>query len=229
LLHAAAALETPRMKFFLALAASSLLAAHGLAATTIEITAKFADVPTGTEVPAKPELLAKIKGVDILSAPRVVTASGQSASIEITQDTQTPDGSSAPLGVSLTVRPTVTEKGSIAFNGKATDRFKHGQRNGETLSVLSCVARETYFKGVAANGSTVILNGSASTASASKSRELVIYLTFKKIAGEAEKKPATTKKPGTTTKGSTTSKSGTKGSSTKSSSSSSSSKKKKSN
>ncbi len=221
------------MKLLLALAAASLLASHGIAATTIEITAKFADVPTGTELPAKPELLAKTKGVDVLSAPRVVTASGQSATIEITQDTQTPDGSSVPLGVSLAVKPTLTEKGSIVFSGRATDRFKHGQRSGETLSVLSCVARETYFKGVAANGSTVILNGSASTAAASKSRELVIYLTFKKVAAEPEKKTATkpsaTKKPGSTTKSSTTAKTGTKGgtkSSTTKPSSSSSSKKK---
>ncbi len=225
------------MKFLLALAASALLAAHGTAATTIEIIAKFADVPTGTELPAKPDQLAKMKGVDVLSAPRVVTASGQSASIEVTQDATAPDGSSAPLGVSLTVKPTLTEKGSIAFTGKATDRFKHGQRSGETLSVLSCVARETYFKGVTANGSTVILNGSASTAAASKSRELVIYLTFRKVAAEPEKKtgtrPSSTKKPGSTTKSSTTSKTGTKGgtksSTTKSSSSSSAKKKSKGN
>ena len=42
-----------------------------LAATTIEVSAKFADVAAGTEVPAKPELLAKMKGVNVLSAPRV--------------------------------------------------------------------------------------------------------------------------------------------------------------
>lgn len=209
------------MKFLIALAAT-LLAAPVFAATTIEVSAKFADVPSGTEAPAKPELLAKTKGVDVLSAPRVVTASGQSAVIEITQETQTPDGGTVPLGVSLSIKPTLTEKGSIAFTGKATDRFKHGQRNGETVSILSCVARETYFKGVAANGATVVLNGSPSTASASKSRELVIYLTFKKVSSEGEKKTAPVKKPGTS---STTQK---KSSSSKSSGSKSSSSKKKS-
>lgn len=179
-----------------------LASATSFAATTIEVTAKFADVPAGTEVPAKPELLAKMKGVDVLSAPRVTANPGQPATIEVTQNTAAPDGSVVPLGVTLTIKPTLTEKGSIAFTGKATDRFKHGQREGESLSVQTFVARETYFKGVTTSGSTVLLNGAPATSTAakkdattpSKSRELVIYLTFKKVTTEPEKKPATTKK-----------------------------------
>jgi hypothetical protein len=192
------------MKLLLALVASSLLAAaHCLAGTTIEISAKFADVPAGTEAPAKPELLAKTKGIDILSAPRVITPPGQNATIEVTQAIALPDGGTMPLGVTLTIKATVTEKGSIAFSGRATDRFKHGQRTGETLSVLSCVAREIYFKGVVTSGSTVVLNGGPSTASATKkdeatvvkNRELVIYLTFKKVTPEpVKKKPDTSPK-----------------------------------
>ena len=181
-------------------------AASCVAATTIEVTAKFADVPAGTEAPAKPELLAKVKGIDVLSAPRVTTLSGQNATIEVTQAISSPDGSPAPLGVSLTIKATVTEKGSIAFSGKATDRFKHGQRDGDSLSVLACVAREIYFKGVTTSGSTVVLNGGPSTSSAAKkdgatvvkNRELVIYLSFKKVTAEPEKKPAPKKKSGTT-------------------------------
>lgn len=184
------------------LAALLALTANCLAATTIEVSVKFADVPAGTEVPSKPELLAKAKGIDVLSAPRVTTLSGQNATIEVIQAITTPDGSTTPLGVTLTIKPTLTEKGSIAFSGKATDRFKHGQRAGETLSVLSCVAREIYFKGVTTSGSTVVLNGGPSTSSASKkdgatvvkNRELVIYLTFKKITPEpVKKKPAPSK------------------------------------
>lgn len=180
------------------------IAANCLAATTIEITAKFADVAAGTEIPAKPELLAKSKGVDVLSAPRVVTNPGKAATIEITQNLTAPDDSEVPLGVSLTINPTLTEKGSIAFSGRATDRFKHGQHAGETLSVLACVARETYFKGTTTSGSTVLLSAGPSTSTASKkdgatqvkNRELVIYLTFKKITTEPEKKPDAKKKPG---------------------------------
>ncbi len=196
------------MKFLLPLIASSLLAltAHGIAATSIEISAKFADVPAGAEIPAKPELLAKTKGVDVLSSPRVITNPGKAATIEITQSLAAPDGSEVPLGVSLSITPTLTEKGAIAFSGKATDRFKHGQRAGESLSVLACVAREIYFKGTTASGSTILLNAGPSTSAAvknadsiqTKNRELMIYLTFKKIAPETEKKPAAKKKPGTT-------------------------------
>jgi hypothetical protein len=144
-------------------------------------------------------------GVDVLSSPTVITNPGKSATIEITQSLAAPDGSAVPLGVSLSITPTLTEKGNIAFSGKATDRFKHGQRAGETLNVLACVARETYFKGSAASGTTVMLNAGPSTSTTAKkdgatevkNRELVIYLTFKKIVSEPEKKPEPKKKPGT--------------------------------
>ena len=168
-----------------------------LAATTIEVSAKFADVAAGTEVPAKPDLLAKMKGVNVLSAPRVTTNPGQLATIEVNQENIAPDGSAVPLGVTLTINPTLTEKGGIAFTGKATDRFKHGQRTSESLSVQTFVARETYFKGVTSSGSTVLLNGIPATSTPAKSgagtpskaRELVIYLTFKKVTTDPEKKP----------------------------------------
>ena len=140
--------------------------------------------------------------MDVLSSPTVITNPGKSATIEITQSLAAPDGSAVPLGVSLSITPALTEKGSIAFTGKATDRFKHGQRAGETLSVLACVARETYFKGTTTSGSTVLINAGPSTSTASKkdgatevkNRDLVIYLSFKKITPEPEKKPATKKK-----------------------------------
>ena len=173
-----------------------------LAATTIEVSAKFADVAAGMEVPAKPELLAKMKGVNLLSAPRVTTIPGQMATIEVTQENIAPDGSAVPLGVTLVINPTLTEKGGIAFTGKATDRFKHGQRTSESLSVQTFVARETYFKGATSSGSTVLLNGTPATATSAKkdagtpgkARELVIYLTFKKVTTDPEKKPESTKK-----------------------------------
>ena len=205
------------MKFLLPLTALLAIAANCIAATTIQIEAKFADVPAGTEIPSKPELLAKTKGVNILSSPRVITEPGKSASIEVTQNIAAPDGSEVPLGVSLSITPTLTEKGSIAFSGKATDRFKHGQKAGETLSVLACVARETYFKGTTASGTTILLNAGPSTSTAAKkdgatvvkNRELMIYLSFKKITPEPEKKagkkPEAKKKPAASSGSSTNS------------------------
>ncbi len=192
------------MNFLRSFIASSLLAftTDCIAATTIMISAKFADVPADIEAPAKAELLAKTKGIDVLSAPQVTALPGQNATIEVTQEIASPDGATTPLGVTLTIKATVTEKGSIAFSGRATDRFKHGQHDGETLSLLACVARELYFKGVTTSGSTVVLKGGPATTAAgkkdgaivSKNRELVIYLTFKKITTEPEtKKPAAKK------------------------------------
>jgi hypothetical protein len=204
------------------------------AATTIEVTAKFADVAAGTVVPAKPELLGKMKGVDVLSAPKVTTTPGQPATIEVNQGVAAPDGSVVPLGVTLTIKPTLTEKGNIAFSGRATDRFKHGQRESESLSVMTFVAREIAFKGVASSGSTVLLNGAPATSASAKkdagtptkARELVIYLTFKKVVTEeAPKKPVTktatskssTKKAPTPVKKPSSSKSGSSSAKKKSS------------
>ena len=198
------------MKFLRVLVTSSLfaIATDCIAATSIQIAAKFADVPAGSDIPAKPELLAKAKGIDVLSSPTVVTYPGKSATIEVTQNVAAPGGSEIPLGVSLSITPTLTEKGNIAFSGKATDRFKHGQHDGESVTVLSCVAREIYFKGTATSGSSVLLNAGAATSAAAKKdgtvqakgRELVIYLTFKKITSEPEKKPEPKKKAGTPVK-----------------------------
>ncbi len=195
------------MKFLRPLVASLLLAitANCTGATSIQITAKFADVPAGTDIPAKPELLAKAKGVDVLSSPIVTTNPGKSATIEVTQNVAAPGGSEVPLGVSLSITPTLTEKGNIAFSGKATDRFKHGQHEGESVTILSCVAREIYFKGTAPSGSSVLLNAGAATSAAAKKdgamqakgRELVIYLTFKTITSETGKKTGPKKNPGT--------------------------------
>jgi len=183
--------------FILALLATT---AGGIAATRIEVAAKFADVPAGIEIPAKADLLEKTKGINVFSSPRITTNLSQAATIEVTQAVFVPDGTQIPLGITLTITPSLTEKGNIAFSGRATDRFKHGQRETESLSVLTFVAREMYFKGTTTSGSTVLLQGGPATAAAAKkdsstqakSRELVIYLTFKKVTTDEEKKkPAT--------------------------------------
>jgi len=197
-------------------------ATGSLAATTIEVSAKFADVPVGSEVPAKPELLAKTKGIVLLSPAKVTTTPSKAATIEVTQSVAAPDGAVVPLGITLTITATLTEKGNIAFSGKATDRFKHGQRESEALSTLAFVARELYFKGVATSGSTVLLKGGPATSAAAKKdspvqtkdRELVIYLTFKKVTAET----AAAKKPTTPAKSAGTKTSATKSSTKKKSS-----------
>jgi hypothetical protein len=187
-----------------------------LAATTIEVSAKFADIPPGVIAPNKPESLATTKGIIVYSAPRVTTLPSQAATIEVTEKVAAPDGSVVPLGITLTVTPSITEKGNIAFKGKTTDRGRQAQKEDESLSVLGFVVREVYFKGVVTSGSTVLLRGGNTTSAAAKAgtsaptagRESVIYLTFKKVTPET-----TTKKPVTPVK--STKSSGTKSSSTK--------------
>ncbi len=167
------------------------------AATTIEVNAKIADVMTGTEIPASPEKLDKLKGVEVLSAPTVLTNSGQAAIIEITQDIIAPDGSTVPLGLALSIRPTITEKG-IAFTGKATDRAKHGGRSDGGVNAVEFATREIYFSGNTTSGGTVLLHTAPvmshttkNEKSQSASRELVVYLTFTKHTTEdaPKKKP----------------------------------------
>jgi len=187
-----------------------------LAATTIEVSAKFADIPPGVVAPLRPESLATTKGIIVYSAPRVTTNPSQAATIEVTEKVAAPDGSVVPLGITLTITPTLTEKGNISFKGKATDRGKQAQTEDESLSVLGFVTREVYFKGVTASGSTVLLKGGSTSSAAAKKdsaaqtsgRESVIYLTFKKVTTEtAAKKPTT---PAKTTKSAGTKSSPTK-------------------
>lgn len=178
------------------------------AATTIEVSARFADIPAGTVVTASSLKLEKVKGVNVLSAPTVITTPGQKATIEVTQSQSAPGGASVPLGLTLEVTPSVGEK-SISFNGKATDRAMHGKRSGEDLSIVEFATREVYFNGATNSGETVLIHtGSAVSKSAAKgaqptARELVVLLTFVKKSTEPEpvKKSSSAKR--STTKSST--------------------------
>lgn len=183
------------------------------AATTIEVSAKFADVPAGTVVTASSLKLEKVKGVNVLSAPKVTTTAGEKATIEVTQSQSAPGGASVPLGLTLEVTPSIGEK-FITFKGKATDRAMHGKRSGEGLSVVEFATREVYFNGSTSSGETVLIQtGSAVSKSASKgaqptTRELVVLLTFVKKTTEPEPVKKSSVSKSSTTK-STSRKSGT--------------------
>ena len=173
------------------------------AATTIEISAKFADVPPGTIVTSA-DKLEKIKGVNVLSSPKLLTSVGQKAVIEITQPQSAPGGVSVPLGVTLEITPTLDET-NIIYSGHATDRAMHGKRTEGRVNVVEFATREVYFSGATNSGQTVLIHTAPAVTKSSgkvaetKARELVILLTFNKRTTEAEpaKKPTTTKKPAT--------------------------------
>ncbi len=199
-----------------------LLTVSVRAATTIEVVAKFADVPAGTEIPSTAEKLDKLKGIEVLSSPSVTTQPGRAATIEVTQDTMVPGAPSVPLGLTLSVTPTIGEK-SIHFTGKATDRAAHGKRSDDRVNTVEFATREMYFEGNVSSGETVILHSSAVAAKGekniAKSRELVVFLKFvKHVTEEAPAKKATTSTTSTKKAGTAASKTGTatKGTTTKS-------------
>jgi hypothetical protein len=181
------------------------------AATSIEVDAKFADVPAGTEIPATAEKLDKLKGIEVLSSPQVITVPGRSATIEITQEAMVPGAQAVPLGLTLTVTPTLGEK-TIHFTGKATDRASHGKRSGTNVNTVEFATRELYFEGSVVSGGTAILHSAPLAAkgekNVSKTRELVVFLKFtRRVTEEAPVKkatPAATKKPAPPVKKATT-------------------------
>ena len=179
------------------------------AATTIEISAKFADVPAGTVI-STADKLEKMKGVNLLSAPKVVTGAGQKALVEVIQSQSAPGGVSVPLGLTLEITPTLDDA-NINFTARATDRAMHGKRNEGRINVVEFATREVYFSGSTNSGQTVFVHTAPSVTKGdgkvteTKTRELVILLTFQKKTTEAEtgKKAATSKKPATSTKAAT--------------------------
>jgi hypothetical protein len=166
-------------------------------AQQIEVTAHFADVPGGVEVPATMDKLAKLKGTNLLSSPKIIVAENVPGDIEIVQDTPVPGATQVEIGVSLQVKASVTEKGNIWFSGRMTDRSRGGGQKTERLETAGFATREWYFSGWTPNAGTVLIRTTPVTAQVMRegktvesTRELVVFLEFKKQSS----KPATTTK-----------------------------------
>ena len=179
-------------------------------AAKVAINASFVDLPAGTEPPATPDKLTKIKGASILSSPSITATENDPGTVEITQDTAVPGGGQVPLGLTLTVKTTITERGSIWFSGNLRDRSRGGGEKTEKLETVGFATREWYFSGYTSDGGTVVIRTSPATSQALKegktvtvSRELVAYLKFDKIA---EKPAAPAKKTTTSSKKTTATK-----------------------
>jgi hypothetical protein len=177
-----------------------LFAATAHSATVIEVSAKFADVPAGLEIPTSAAKLDQLKGVEVLSAPRVTTLPGKTAMVEITQEVMVPGSGAVPIGLTLAVTPTLGEK-TISFTGKAMDRASHGKRSQGSVNTVEFATREIYFEGSTASGGTVLLHTAPVTTktttnnkTVTKQRELVVYLTFTKKVIEEKKPVAPVKK-----------------------------------
>ena len=168
------------------------------AAQQIGITAHFADLPASEEVPATPDKLAKVKGANLLSSPRIVVLENVSGNIEVSQAAAVPGGGQVNLGVTLTVKTSITERGSIWFSGNLLDRSRGGGEKTERLETVGFVAREWYFSGYTPDGGTVVIRTSPATSQAlregktvTSTRELVAYLKFEKVQAKAPAKKST--------------------------------------
>ena len=157
-------------------------------AAEIQVTAHFADVPGGVEVPLTPEKLATAKGTTLLSSPQIIVEENVAGQIEITQDTPVPGGGSVPLGVRLEVKTSITEKGNIWFSGNLSDRSRGGGQKTEKLETAGFATREWYFSGYTPNDAIVLVRTTPASARVEKDgktvttlRELVVYLKFKKL------------------------------------------------
>ncbi len=185
------------------LLALAFLTSLANAATVIEITAKLADVPAGTKLPASAEKLDAMKGVTVISAPQITLAENTGGAIEVAEAVAVPGGAAVPLGVTINIRTKLTENGNIWHSGLVTDRSRSGGEKGERLETSGFATRELYFSGWTPDGGTVVLRTSPATAKTTRdgrdvtsSRELVIYMTLKKRSTSAPAaKKATASKP----------------------------------
>ncbi len=166
------------MKSLILYALLSLLPAALIAAEQITIQAKFFE--SGKEaIPHDLTKLAKTKGIDMLSAPRVTTKSGQQAQIEITHEHQpasvAPSGF-RPVPIGITVRVTPHFKGTrIAYIAQFTlsELITSKASSGQTHSEI--ISRNLYVSGVPKDGEEVWFD----FIRPSDGKKLVVWLHFK--------------------------------------------------
>lgn len=163
------------------------------AAQSIEVTAHFADVPASAEVPLTLEKLGKVSGANLLSSPSITILEEVVGTIEVVQPISVPGARQVPLGVSVSVKTSVTAKGNIWFSGQLTDRSRGGGGKTERLETAGFATREWYFSGYTTPGGTVVIRTTPATAqvvrdgqTVASSRELVAYLTFDRAKGKTE-------------------------------------------
>ncbi len=113
----------------------------------------------GEEITALPPLhvLKGMKGIEILSAPRVITLEGKEAQIAISQERSFP-GSKEPmeLGVKLAILPVVKD-GMISFEGSCSVKELANIKSNAKLKSTSIITRESVFSGTADPGQDALL------------------------------------------------------------------------
>ncbi len=166
------------MKHTILYALLLLLPASLMAAEQITIQAKFIESRKAA-IPHDFARLAKIKGIDLLSAPRVTTRSGQQAQIEIIREHQPASVAPTrfkPVPVGITVRVTPHLKGDrIAYTAQLTvsELIASKAPDGQTLSEIT--SRDLYVSGNPKDGEAVWFDYIDS----STGKKIVVWLLFK--------------------------------------------------
>jgi hypothetical protein len=97
----------------IALVISSAQIAHA----EVEIVARLIETSSDTIVTTDLESLSQVKGVDLLSAPRVTAKSGSKAKIEITKEFKIEGQEAIPIGLDLEITA-IEAKKEIGFTAK---------------------------------------------------------------------------------------------------------------
>jgi hypothetical protein len=120
----------------------------------------------------------KKKGFDVLAAPRVETANGQSASLTVGEQRKVPDAEHGGqrtiiAGIDLKVLPTL-DSAKIKFNAAlTTKRFADAQKLKDATATELAV-RECYLEGAVNSGESIMFN----TRAAQDGKKLAVILTF---------------------------------------------------
>ncbi|MCE9519190.1 MAG: type II and III secretion system protein [Verrucomicrobia bacterium] len=154
-----------------------LLPVSLLAAEQITIEAKFIE-SSKEAIPHDLAKLAQAKGIDLLSAPRATTKSGQQAQIEVTREHQPASVAPSafkPVPIGITVRVTPQLEGErIAFTAQLTvsELVTSKASDGQTRSEIT--SRDLYVSGTPKDDEEVWFDFTESNG-----KKIVVWLHFK--------------------------------------------------
>ncbi len=147
----------------------------------ILVEAKFVEFPANqafTKADLAGNAFAKKPGVDFLSSPRVLTASGQAATLNVGNEHKVPDAErggqrSLTSGIELKILPTA-DGGNVKYSAAATIRQPEGAQKTKAGKVTEFSTRECFLEGMATPGEPILITCKG----IHKDRKVAIVLTF---------------------------------------------------
>lgn len=147
----------------------------------ILVEAKFVEFPanqTFTTADLAGNAFAKKPGVDFLSSPRVLTASGQAATLNVGNAHKVPDAErggqrNLASGIELKILPTA-DGGNVKYAAAVTIRQPEAAQKTTEVKVTEFSTRECFLEGVAKPGEPIFITCKG----IHKDRKVAIALTF---------------------------------------------------